>query len=138
MTCQHRYSCCVFLWDPTSHLSLQLDYSSTRCNVIGIKLIVIASKLINSISACKMCCGSTYRILETARRLTCYYNLLSHIFRLKKAVTKRKFFVANATSGTLHEELRTFYSIINIHINNVKHNTVLIISHILGYQFRST
>ena len=31
-----------------------------------------------------------------------------------------------------------FYANTNIHINNVKHNTVLIISHILGYRFRST
>ena len=32
----------------------------------------------------------------------------------------------------------TYYANTDIHINNVKHNTMLIISHILGYRFRST
>ena len=35
-------------------------------------------------------------------------------------------------------EFTNLFDDTNTHINNVKHNTVLIISHILGYRFRST
>ena len=52
---------------------------------------------------------ATYKNWETAKRLTCLYEVFSENLRLKKDMNKRKFFCFNATSDTLHEDLRTLY-----------------------------
>jgi hypothetical protein len=39
----------------------------------------------------------------------CHYDLFSQIVRLKKATSKGTFFCFSAASGTLREDLRTFY-----------------------------
>jgi hypothetical protein len=55
------------------------------------------------------CIMTTFTVTETAQQFRCHYNLFSQIVHLKKAMRKLTFSCFNATSGTLQEELQTFY-----------------------------